>query len=327
MIGVSLGTAIVLGLKKGRMAHPPTTAYLMLGRKCLMDCAFCSQARSSTANPLSLSRVSWPPFPEEEVISRLETIGSSGPFRRVCIQVTNSPKAFRKTLSLVQKLKERVPLPVDAAFLPTNLFEVQALFEAGLDHLGFGLDAASERVFAQTKGSGWENFLRLIEETASRYPGRVAVHLIVGLGETEEEMVKIIQKMHDLGAIVGLFAFTPLAGTRMENCPPPPLTSYRRIQIARHLIVHNLARAEDFSFSEEGKLLAFPPLDLKKLLSDGEAFRTSGCPDCNRPYYNERPSGPLYNFPYPPSPTEVRQALKEAEIDDLYSERLGESYA
>jgi|YelNatPaOPRAMG01_1025707.scaffolds.fasta_scaffold33457_2 biotin synthase-related radical SAM superfamily protein len=317
MIGVSLGTAIVLGLRKGRMAHPPTTAYLMLGKKCLMDCAFCSQARSSTANPLSLSRVSWPPFPEEEVISRLEAIGSSGSLRRVCIQVTNSPKAFQKTLSLVYKLKERVPLPIDAAFLPRNLSEIQALFEAGLDHLGFGLDAASERVFAQTKGLGWENFLRLIEETASRYPGRVAVHLIVGLGETEEEMVKMIQRMHDLGAIVGLFAFTPLAGTRMESCPPPSLTSYRRIQIARHLIVHNLARAEDFSFSEEGKLMAFPPLDLKKLLSDGEAFRTSGCPDCNRPYYNERPSGPLYNFPYPLSPAEVCQALKEAVLSSF----------
>lgn len=309
------------------MAHPPTTAYLMLGKKCLMDCAFCSQARSSTANPLSLSRVSWPLFPEEEVISRLEAIGSSGSLRRVCIQVTNSPKAFQKTLSLVYKLKERVPLPIDAAFLPRNLSEIQALFEAGLDHLGFGLDAASERVFAQTKGLGWENLLRLIEETASRYPGRVAVHLIVGLGETEEEMVKMIQRMHDLGAIVGLFAFTPLAGTRMESCPPPSLTSYRRIQIARHLIVHNLARAEDFSFSEEGKLMAFPPLDLKKLLSDGEAFRTSGCPDCNRPYYNERPSGPLYNFPYPLSPAEVCQALKEAGIDDLSGEKPGEPHA
>lgn len=309
------------------MAHPPTTAYLMLGKKCLMDCAFCSQARSSTANPLSLSRVSWPPFPEEEVISRLEAIGSSGSLRRVCIQVTNSPKAFQKTLSLVYKLKKRVPLPIDAAFLPRNLSEIQALFEAGLDHLGFGLDAASERVFAQTKGLGWENLLRLIEETASRYPGRVAVHLIVGLGETEEEMVKMIQRMHDLGAIVGLFAFTPLAGTRMESCPPPSLTSYRRIQIARHLIVHNLARAEDFSFSEEGKLMAFPPLDLKILLSDGEAFRTSGCPDCNRPYYNERPSGPLYNFPYPLSPAEVCQALKEAGIDDLSGEKPGEPHA
>lgn len=293
------------------MAHPPTTAYLMLGGRCLMDCAFCSQARSSSASPIALSRISWPPFPEEEVISRLEALGNSGPFRRVCIQVTRTPRAFQRTLDLVRTLKERVPLPVDAAYLPGSLEEVRALFEAGLDHLGFGLDAASERVYTRVKGPGWERILHLIEETASEYPGRTAVHLIVGLGETEEEMVRMIQRMHDLGAIVGLFAFTPLAGTRMESVPSPPLPSYRRIQIARHLMVRGMARAEDFAFSDEGTIEAFPPFD-PELLADGEAFRTSGCPDCNRPYYNERPSGPLYNFPYPPSPDEVRQALMEA---------------
>lgn len=313
MINVSLGTAIVLGLKRGKMVHLPTTAYLMLGGRCQRDCAFCSQAQSSTANPSYLSRISWPPFPEEEVISRLEALAPSGTFKRVCLQVTHSPGAFRRTLDLVRRLRERVSLPVDVAFLPQSFREVELLFEAGLDHLGFGLDAASEKIFAQVKGPGWEEVIWMIEETARRYPGRAAVHLIVGLGETEEEMVRIIQRMHDLGAITGLFAFTPLAGTKMENSPPPPINSYRRIQVARFLIIHNLARAEDFSFSQDGKIVAFPPFD-PTLLLNGEAFRTSGCPDCNRPYYNERPSGPIYNFPYPPSPAEVRQAMEEAGI-------------
>jgi biotin synthase-related radical SAM superfamily protein len=26
-------------------------------------------------------------------------------------------------------------------------------------------------------------------------------------------------------------------------------------------------------------------------------FLTSGCADCNRPFYNEKPSGPIYNYP------------------------------
>ena len=29
----------------------------------------------------------------------------------------------------------------------------------------------------------------------------------------------------------------------------------------------------------------------------GAAFRTSGCGNCNRPYYNERPGQEFYNFP------------------------------
>ncbi len=46
-VQVSIGTAAVLGLTDIPMAVAPTTAYLMLGGRCLMNCAFCAQARES----------------------------------------------------------------------------------------------------------------------------------------------------------------------------------------------------------------------------------------------------------------------------------------
>jgi biotin synthase len=36
---------------------------------------------------------------------------------------------------------------------------------------------------------------------------------------------------------------------------------------------------------------------LTKIIQTGAPFLTSGCPNCNRPYYNEKPSGPIYNYP------------------------------
>jgi len=48
---------------------------------------------------------------------------------------------------------------------------------------------------------------------------------------------------------------------------------------------------------------------VRVLLSSGEAFRTSGCKGCNRPFYNERPSGPMYNYPRPLTPDEAAEAL------------------
>jgi len=50
---------------------------------------------------------------------------------------------------------------------------------------------------------------------------------------------------------------------------------------------------------------------LKDALRSGIPFVTSGCPGCNRPFYNERPGGPLYNFPRP---------LKKEEIDQIEEE-------
>jgi biotin synthase-related radical SAM superfamily protein len=40
-------------------------------------------------------------------------------------------------------------------------------------------------------------------------------------------------------------------------------------------------------------------------------FQTSGCPDCNRPFYNEKPSGPFYNYPRKLEIKEIEKISKE----------------
>lgn len=310
MINVSIGTAAVLGLAEVRMETAPTTAYLMLGGRCVMDCGFCAQARSSQASALNLSRITWPQFDLRETVTRLAAAVERGDIRRACLQVTVSAGYFQRTLEVVRTIRAMSDVPVDAAILPQDVNQVEQLLTTGVDHIGFGLDAACERVFRRVKGRNWDQALALIEATAQRFPGRSAVHLIVGLGETEEEMVRLMQQMHDWGVVVGLFAFTPVPGTAMEISSPPPLDAYRRVQAARYLIVHDLARAEQFIF-EDGQLVAFNVPRLGELLSDGAAFQTSGCPDCNRPFYNERPGGVMYNYPRPLTPVEARQTLNE----------------
>ncbi|QJW48785.1 hypothetical protein HA075_26170 [bacterium BFN5] len=57
-----------------------------------------------------------------------------------------------------------------------------------------------------------------------------------------------------------------------------------------------------------------PAEQIESLLADGAAFETSGCPDCNRPYYNERPGGVMYNYPRPLNQTEAEQALAESQL-------------
>ena len=309
VVNVSIGTAAVLGLANVPMAVAPTTAYLMLGGRCLMNCAFCAQARESQAGALSLSRVTWPEYDLDAVVERLAQAAARGDLRRACLQVTVSADAFSQTLDILQAVKAASAVPFDVAILPQNLDQVRQLVDAGADHIGFGLDAACERVFRQVKGGHWTHSLALIEETACTLPGRAAVHLIVGLGETEREMVERIQWAHDRGITVGLFAFTPVRGTHLADRPPPPLGVYRRMQAARWLIVPDEARVGAMAVDEEGCLvdLAAP------VPTTGEPFRTSGCPDCNRPFYNEQPSGPLYNYPRPLSADEAARAIQEME--------------
>ncbi|MBN1581689.1 MAG: radical SAM protein [Anaerolineae bacterium] len=316
-IRVSIGTAGVLGLAQVPMAVAPTTAYLMLGERCVMNCAFCAQARHSVADDSALSRVTWPAFPLREVCDRLHAAERQKRLRRVCIQVTAGQKSYHLVLGAIQQIKQATQLPIDAAILPAHIGQVSELFAAGLDHVGFGLDAACERIFRTTKGQHWQHRLDLIAEAATRFPGHIAIHLIVGLGESEKEMVERVVWAHTLGIEVGLFAFTPVRGTPLADRSQPPLAQYRRMQAARWLVVNHGAHMKAFVFDERGTLTAIRLAGWPALLADGSAFRTSGCPDCNRPFYNERPGGTTYNYARPLSFEQGRQAIHEMKLIDL----------
>ncbi|MEM2991478.1 MAG: radical SAM protein, partial [Halobacteria archaeon] len=139
-------------------------------------------------------------------------------------------------------------------------------------------------------------------------------HLIIGLGEKEVDSSRIIQFLHDLGITIGLFALTPLKGTKMEKEKQPELFYYRKIQLLRYLIVNNFARIERMDFYHDGEIVDFgvPLMKIREVIQTGKPFLTSGCPGCNRPFYNEKISGPIYNFP---------RALTEkekAEIEDTF---------
>jgi len=53
------------------------------------------------------------------------------------------------------------------------------------------------------------------------------------------------------------------------------------------------------AFGADGEIVDFG-VDKDTLIhavESGTPFLTSGCRDCNRPFYNEKPSGPIYNYP------------------------------
>lgn len=310
---VSLGSAGVLGLLELAQDAPPTTAYLMLGERCRRNCAFCTQARESQAHPSALSRVTWPEFPREEVLEAIDQAFHQGKIRRVCFQVTVSRGYLQEAKEAASALARQCPVPICASVTARSPDDVAALLAAGAERVTIALDAACERVYRQVKGGSWEKTNALVELCARLYPGRMGTHLIVGLGETEREMAECLQRMADLGVSIGLFSFMPVQGTALAQRKPPELIHYRRMQLARWLIVKGLARAEQFEYDERtGALISYglPRDHLRALLVDGEAFRTAGCLDCNRPYYNERPGGVMYNYPRPLRAEEVAHEIE-----------------
>lgn len=324
-VRVSIGSAIVLGLTKGKLDARPTTAYLLTYKegKCFANCGFCPQARQSKGRADMLSRVVWPPFPTAKVVRGIGKAVNAGLIKRVCIQALNYPEAFSHIIQLVGAVRSTVRVPISVSCQPLTAADMKKLAEAGVERIGIALDAATEELFEKIKGRragspySWNTHINALAEAVKIFgKNRVSTHLIVGLGETELEMMQAIQRCVDLGVYPALFAFTPVPGTPLENRPPPEIGSYRRLQLARFLIVEKLSRFEKMKFDENGKITSFGVENqaVKNVVKTGKPFETSGCPNCNRPYYNEKPSGPVYNFPRPLTTSDMESVGRELEL-------------
>jgi biotin synthase-related radical SAM superfamily protein len=324
-IRVSVGTAIVTGLLEGKLDAEPTTAYLMIYSpgKCRANCTFCPQARTSQSPAELLSRITWPNFPTATALNAVKNAADHGKIRRMCIQTLNVPNVIRQLAALTRAMKQNSPnLPVSLSCQPQNAEDIRQLRDAGADRIGIAIDAATPELFSRTKGKAakgpytWQKTHQLLREAAAVFGEKnVTTHVIIGLGETEKQAVEIIQKLADQGIRTALFAFTPVRGTALQNRSPPDLAAYRRIQLARHLITSRQARASSFSYDENGRITSYGISEnaLRKIVACGKPFQTTGCPDCNRPYYNEKPTGPIYNYPKPASPKET--AAIEAQLN------------
>lgn len=314
---LSAGTACVLGKKQIKTDVLPTTAYIMLGEKCRNHCRFCAQSRDSTARADMLSRVTWPEFPEQEAAQAIGDAFQAGQLKRACLQMVKNDQSWHRGIKALAALTKTSQVPVCISTDIESVAQAKELVDRGADRISLALDAATPQLYQEIKGGSWAERWQLLTACARELPGRVSTHLIVGLGETEEEMITRIAVCYNHNIHVGLFAFTPLRGTAWANKLPPAIATYRRIQIANFLLsqayTHKL-----FAF-QDGRLngINLPPEELAAVLASGRAFETSGCEGCNRPYYNERPGGVMYNYPRTLTSDEIKQALAESGIIDM----------
>jgi biotin synthase-related radical SAM superfamily protein len=336
-VRLSIAAAMTLGFKRGKFYRNAKLGCINLlmeyDEGCVANCLYCGQAREISNGPecKSLIRVQWPSYPLCQVIATTKKAAEKDPFiQRVCISAITSPKAPKDLVRMVKEVKDGTGLKVSTLITPT-LFkkdDFEAIKAAGAENITVAVDAATPQIFDKLRGKQakgphkWDHYLGGIKdalEVLGNGGHAVGVHLIIGLGETEEEAVRFIQSCYDEGARVHLFSFYPEKGVAMEDMPQPPLEQYRRIQLARHLIDQGKSRFEKMKF-ESGRLTDFglPRNALLQVLRKGAAFMTTGCTGCNRPYANETPTqamrGFFRNYPFPPNTQDIQAIEKQMGI-------------
>jgi len=331
-IQTSLAASLTLGLRQGSFHRNAKLKGLNLllhyQEGCLGRCHFCGLSRSRREGPRGKTfiRVDWPIYSLEEITERSK---GRDQIHRVCISMITHPKALEDTLYVIQRLREETELSISVLITPTLIHHdssLKAMKNAGADRVGIAIDAGTPQLFDRLRGRGvggphcWDHYWDVVRMAVGVFGKlHVGIHLLVGLGETEKEMVKTIQKGHDMGAPTHLFSFYPEKGSPMEHHSPPPLSQYRKIQLGRCIINKALGSADKMEFDEMERLIDFG-IDINPLIQTGEPFMTSGCPGrdgkvaCNRPYGNERPSGPIRNFPFLPEREDIEEIKNQMGI-------------
>lgn len=288
LIRASIGTLALLGLIDLKMIEEPRVAYLLqystMG--CRANCMFCLQSRGSSGRRRIdyLGRVYWPPVELNQLRDNWRRV-----FNRICLQTVIKPGFTREALDILRELRSLDPdIPISLAITPVPVEVIREARSMGVDSLGIGLDTATSSLFEKwSKPYSWSTYWRFIEKAVDVFgEGNVYVHLVTGLGESLLEVVSVMKKIHSIGARIALFNYVDETGrTRVD------LVYYRLVQLARYMIESGLDPDTYIDYSERKIRREIPLGDIYR------AFYTSGCPDCNRPFYNENPSGPLYNIP------------------------------
>jgi biotin synthase len=339
-VQMSTAAAITLGIMAGRMYRCSCTRCLNLlltyPEGCRANCAYCGLARHREAErnyaDRNFIRVDWPAVPMERVIDIVAKDGKKTPFHRMCISMITHPRSDADTVTVLNAWTRRVPpdvVPVSILSNPTTMTrdDVLRLHSLGADIFTVALDAATPEIFDRTRGKGvqsphsWQHYWEILEAARDIFgPQKFGAHLIVGMGETEFEVLNVIQRIVDMGGHSHMFCFFPEKGSLMDHLPATPRDQWRRIQLARYLIDHRDGRVEKMSFDNLGRIVDYgvPKAELDAIVDSGIPFRTSGCPGkvrpdvsaCDRPYGDSPPRN-IASYPFQPNKRDVGKIRRQ----------------
>lgn len=320
-VRASMGTLGALGLELVQMDTPPTTAYLQIytEKRCKANCQFCAQASGSSADLTHIARGMYVPFDLEAVVRRLKMAYEREYLARTCIQTVLYDTWWEDTVYLIKRIRKESQIPISLSVFPLDTGKYEELKKMGVNELVIPLDACTPELFDKIKGKAtggpysWERHIDGMK-LASAIFEKVGTHLIIGLGESDEDAIRIISNLSNNNVNTALFSYTYIPGTQSiasDKTENETVRHYRTVQLARHLMIEKFASYSGMVF-KKGVLIDFGVNAdvILETIEDGKAFQTSGCPGCNRPMANETFSK-ILNFPKKPADVEKHNIKKD----------------
>lgn len=337
-VRISAASAIALRFQSGRFTRDfdfgGINLLLNYAEGCLSDCGYCGLARTrpGTYEDKSFIRVEWPLVRTDELVERMARYERT--LTRLCISMVTHGHAYRDTCEITERIAASVKTPLSILVAPPTLnrARLERFRELGVDMIGIGLDAVTEQLFRSLRtdvpagGLGWDKYWEVVDDARDVFgPWKVNCHTLVGLGETDRDLIEIFARLAERQIFSYLFCFNPEPDSRLAAHPKSPLPRWRRLQLAKHLIETDGLGAGSFAFDDEGGLaeLRASRATVEAAVAAGVPFMTNGCPGadgepgCTRPYGSYRPSEPFRDFPFVPTNDDLSEIGSQLNLEEI----------
>lgn len=343
-VRISTASAIALRFRSGRFNRQfdfgGINLLLNYESGCRSDCSYCGLARTRPGayEDKSFIRVEWPLVGTDELVARMARHDEK--LTRLCISMVTHGRAYADTCDITERIRARVRAPLSILVAPPTLSRqrLEVFKELGVDMIGIGLDAVTEDLFRRHRtevpsggGLSWEKYWEIVDASRDIYgPWKVNCHTLVGLGETDYDMIELFVRLRDRQIFSYLFCFNPESDSRLAEHPKSAISRWRRMQLVKYLIETDGFGWDRFEFDGAGALTTIlgnidDPIDrVTSAVADGTAFMTNGCPGpkgepgCTRPYGSYRPTEPIRDYPFQPTSEDLIAIGTELRLGDIY---------
>jgi biotin synthase-related radical SAM superfamily protein len=189
--------------------HCPDQAFITVTESCIFSCRYCS-----------VPRISGKRKTVEEIMDLVESVRH----RVNAISLTSGVRgSIEEEEAYVCEVIDHLKffgLPLGVSIYPTDQTP-DKLHALGVTEVKFNIEAATPALFAEMcPGLDYELLWRVLDRSVELFGrGRVFSNVIIGLGETDEEMEACIDKLTFHGVIPVLRPLNPVAGCSGKSRP------------------------------------------------------------------------------------------------------------
>lgn len=184
---------VMTGKIESALAHCPNQAYINLSEKCIYDCKYCSvpklQGRTKT---------------KDESLEIIKNAFKKGEVKAISITsgVEKTPEGeLERVLELMPEIiGYGVPVGIS---IYTVSGGSKKLKKAGVSEVKYNIETADSKIFKEIcPGLSETDVWAELEEAVRCFgKGKVYSNVIAGLGETDEDMEQMIEKLAQIGVI------------------------------------------------------------------------------------------------------------------------------